>query len=94
MNTTVRGTDDQGQRHVSQNTTSSTAKHDVCPVITPNQRITYTTAQLHENNNKCEVALSDGSDFVAEEMEFGQGWNSPSHTLCNMLKLKTVKNLL
>ena len=28
----------------------------------------------------CEVALSDGSDLVAKEMEFGQGWNSPSHT--------------
>ena len=30
----------------------------------------------------CEVALSDGLDLVAKEMEFGQGWNSPSHTLC------------
>ena len=29
----------------------------------------------------CEVALSDGSDLVAKEMEFGQGWNSPSHTV-------------
>ena len=28
----------------------------------------------------CEVALSDGSDLVAEEMKFGLGWNSPSHT--------------
>ena len=28
----------------------------------------------------CEVALSDGSDYVAQEMEFVQGWNSPSHT--------------
>ena len=28
----------------------------------------------------CEVVLTDGSDFVAKEMEFGQGWNSPSHT--------------
>ena len=28
----------------------------------------------------CEVALSDGSDLVAKEIEFGQGWNSPSHT--------------
>ena len=28
----------------------------------------------------CEVALSDGPDLVAEEMEFGQGWNSQSHT--------------
>ena len=28
----------------------------------------------------CEVALSDGSDLVAEELEFMQGWNSPSHT--------------
>ena len=28
-----------------------------------------------------EVALSDGSDLVAKEMEFGQGWNSPSHIM-------------
>ena len=28
----------------------------------------------------CEVALSDVSDLVAKEMEFGEGWNSPSHT--------------
>ena len=28
----------------------------------------------------CEVALSHGSDLVAKEIEFGQGWNSPSHT--------------
>ena len=28
----------------------------------------------------CEVALSDGLDVVAKDMEFGQGWNSPSHT--------------
>ena len=27
-----------------------------------------------------EVALSDGSELVAEEMEFRQGWNSPSPT--------------
>ena len=26
----------------------------------------------------CEVALSDGSDLVAKEMQFGEGWNSPS----------------
>ena len=30
--------------------------------------------------DECEAWLSDGSDLVAEEMEFGQGWNSPSHT--------------
>ena len=28
----------------------------------------------------CEVAFSDGSDLVAKKMEFGQGWNSLSHT--------------
>ena len=28
----------------------------------------------------CEVALSDGSDLLAEEINFGLGWNSPSHT--------------
>ena len=28
----------------------------------------------------CEMALSDGSDLAAKEMEFGQGWNSPFHT--------------
>ena len=27
----------------------------------------------------CKLALSDGSNLVAEEMEFGQGWNSQSH---------------
>ena len=27
----------------------------------------------------CELAFSNGSDLVAKEMEFGQGWNSPSH---------------
>ena len=31
----------------------------------------------------CEMALSDGSDLVSKEMEFGQGWNSPSHTVSN-----------
>ena len=31
----------------------------------------------------CEVALSDGSDLVAKEIKFGQGWNFPSHTVCN-----------
>ena len=29
----------------------------------------------------CEVALSDGSDLLAEEMKFGLGWNSTSTTL-------------
>ena len=28
----------------------------------------------------CEVALSDGSDLLAEEMKFGLGWNSTSTT--------------
>ena len=50
MNTTVSGTDDPGQRHVSQIATSSTTQHDECPVATSNQRIIYTTAQLHEIN--------------------------------------------
>ena len=49
MNTTVSGTDDPGQRHVSQIAASSTTQHDECPVTTSDQRITYTTAQLHEN---------------------------------------------
>ena len=43
------GTDDPGQRRVSQTTTSSEAKFDVGLSTTPNQHITYTTAQLHEN---------------------------------------------
>ena len=29
----------------------------------------------------CEVALPDGSDLLAKEMEFEQKWNSPSHTV-------------
>ena len=48
MNTTVSGTDDSGQRHVSQIATSSTTQQDGCPVTTSNQHLTYTTAQLHE----------------------------------------------
>ena len=48
MKTTVSGTDDSGQRHVSQTATSSEAKLDIGTVMTPDQRITYTTAQLHE----------------------------------------------
>ena len=48
MNTTVSGTDDLGQRHVSQIAASSMTQPDGCPVTTSNQRITYTTAQLHE----------------------------------------------
>ena len=52
MNTTVSGTDDPGQRHVSQIAASSTTQHDECPVTTSNQRITYTTAQLYENITK------------------------------------------
>ena len=49
MKTTVSGTDDLGQHHVSQTATSSEAKLDAGPVRTPNQHIAYTTAQLHEN---------------------------------------------
>ena len=30
--------------------------------------------------DECEAWLSDGSDLVAEEMEFGLGWNSLSPT--------------
>ena len=52
MKTTVSGTDDPGQRRVSQTATSSEAKLDVCPFTTPNQHITYTTAQLHESSNE------------------------------------------
>ena len=51
MKTTVSGTDDPGQRRVSQTATSSEAKLDVCPVTTPKRHITYTTAQLHEKHN-------------------------------------------
>ena len=36
----------------------------------------------------CEVALSDGSDLLAKEMEFGQGWNSPSLSKCSRKKSK------
>ena len=37
----------------------------------------------------CEVALSDGSDLVAEEMKFGSGWNSTStHYKSEHQKLK------
>ena len=28
----------------------------------------------------CEVALSDGSDLLVEDMKFGLGWNSTSTT--------------
>ena len=52
MNTTVSGTDDPGQLQVSQIAASSPAKYDDCPVTTSNQRITYNTAQLHENNTQ------------------------------------------
>ena len=37
---------------------------------------------LYNGMALCKVALSDGSDLVAKEMEFGQGWNSPSNTAC------------
>ena len=45
----------------------------------------------------CEVALSDGSDLLAEEMKFGLGWNSTSTTLfiqpfCYMYHLLFVFN--
>ena len=49
MKPTVSGTDDQGYRHVSQTSTSSEAKLNVCPIMTPKRHITYTTAQLHES---------------------------------------------
>ena len=48
MKTTVSGTDESGQRHVSQTATSSEAKLDIGTVTTSNQRIIYTTAQLHK----------------------------------------------
>ena len=48
MKTTVSGTDDPGQRRVSQTAMSSEAKFDVCLSTTSNRHITYTTAQLHE----------------------------------------------
>ena len=48
MKTTVSGTDDSVQRHVSQTATSSEAKLDIGTVTTPGQRIIYTTAQLHK----------------------------------------------
>ena len=48
MKPTVRGTDDQEYRHISQSSTSSEAKFDGCPVTTPTQHIIYTTAQLHK----------------------------------------------
>ena len=35
----------------------------------------------------CEVALSAGSDLVAEEMELGQGWNSPSDLIGTEFKV-------
>ena len=52
MKTTVSGTDDSGQRHISQTATSSEAKLDIGIVTTPGQRIIYTTAQLHETLTK------------------------------------------
>ena len=51
MKTTVIGTDDPGQRRVSQTAPSSEAKFDACLSTTPNRHITYTTAQLHETLN-------------------------------------------
>ena len=55
MKPTVSGTDDQEYRHVSQPSTSSEAKFDVCPVTTPARHIIYTTAQLHENFKEGDV---------------------------------------
>ena len=52
MNTTVSGTDDPRQHHVSQIATSSS------PVTRSNQRITYTTAQLHENNSFTPIQIA------------------------------------
>ena len=57
MNTTVSETDDLGQRHVSQIAASSMTQPDGCPVTTSNQRITYTTAQLHENTSGMGVLM-------------------------------------
>ena len=54
MKTTVSGTDNSGQRHVSQTATALEAKLDIGTVMTPGQRIIYTTAQLHE---KGKIAL-------------------------------------
>ena len=41
--------------------------------------------------DECEAWLSDGTDLVAEEMEFGQGWNSPTPTKANSRKLRESK---
>ena len=49
MKLTVSETDNQGDCHVSQPSTSPEAKFDVCPVTTPTWHIIYTTAELHEN---------------------------------------------
>ena len=38
----------------------------------------------------CEVALSDGSDLLAEEMKFGLGWNSTSTTKLSWIKMILV----
>ena len=42
----------------------------------------------------CEVALSDSSDLLAEEMKFVLGWNSTSTTnlIANFLVFQTVDN--
>ena len=41
--------------------------------------------------DECEAWVPDGSDLVAEEMEFGQGWNSPFHTSAkNMYSLFSI----
>ena len=64
MKSTVSGTDDQGQRHVSQTSTSSETKTDVTPITTPRRQITYTTAQLHENAT--ESTLTIGRQLALE----------------------------
>ena len=56
MKTTVSGTDDSGQRHVSQTAMSSEAKLNIGTVTMPDQRIIYTTAQLHESINLYKTA--------------------------------------
>ena len=60
MKPTVSGTDDQGHPHVSQTSTSSKAKIDVCPVTTPKRHFTYTIAQLHEITVNCLSGFKSG----------------------------------
>ena len=76
MNTTVSGTDDLGQRHISQITASSTTQPDGCPGTTSNQRIIYTTAQLHENIN----ILSKNGKFRNVQTHIKQNFDRPNST--------------